>query len=145
MKCPNCDGKLELNKYQGIEVEQCQKCKGMWFESHEVDLLEDTVFDQDEFKGTMITNVKESEKNCPKCEQKMKRFNYRFEDLELDFCANGDGYWLDKNEENRIEEIISQEKEDLDRKFKVEEKWGNALKGLQSPTLISKIKSILGL
>ena len=145
MKCPICLKNLVQDEYKGIEVDKCMKCGGMWFDSQEVDQLEDTVFDQDEFKNTMITNVRESEKNCPKCEAKMKQFDYRWEDLVLDFCPKGDGYWLDKNEEEKIIEVITQEAKDVGRKLSVERKWNTTLKGFQSPSFVSKIKDILGL
>ncbi|OGK62605.1 hypothetical protein A2334_03470 [Candidatus Roizmanbacteria bacterium RIFOXYB2_FULL_38_10] len=145
MKCPTCLIELSKKEYNGIEVDECIKCGGMWFEAQEVDQLEDTVLNQDEFKNTMITHVRDSEKNCPKCEQRMKKFNYRWEDLELDYCAKSDGYWLDKGEEKRITEIITQQANDLDRKFRIEEQWSNNLKGLQSPSIISKIRNLIGL
>ena len=145
MKCPHCNIKLEITQYEGIEVERCAKCEGMWFEAQEVDQLEDTVFNQDEFKNTMITNVRDGDIKCPKCEQKMKKFDYRWEDLKLDYCTNSDGFWLDKGEEMRIIEIVSQDLKDTERKFKIENQWKNTLRGLQSPSTISQIKSLIGL
>jgi len=145
MKCPNCQSDLSKGIYKEIAVETCAKCQGMWFDTQEVDQLEDTVFDQDEFKGSMITNIRNGDKKCPKCEAKMKQFDYRWEDLILDFCPTGDGYWLDKEEEKKIIEIITQEAKDTGRKLSAERKWNTTLKGFQSPSFISKIKDMIGL
>ena len=143
MKCPNCSNDLTSEEYKGIQVNNCSKCGGMWFDGKEVDQLEDTVFSQDDFKNSMITNVRESEKTCPKCEKKLRTFNYRWENLELEYCAKGDGFWVDKNEEKRITEIMEKFANDLERKDKVEESWKRHLKNLQSPSFIDRVRNII--
>jgi Zn-finger nucleic acid-binding protein len=145
MKCPNCSHELTTENYKGIEVNKCNNCGGMWFDSQEVDQLEDTVFNQDDLKNTMITNVKDSERTCPECGKKLKTFNYRWEDLLLDYCPTGDGYWLDKGEEERVTQIIAQREKDMERKYDAEKDWTGHLHALQSPTLINKIKDLLNL
>ena len=44
MKCPKCEVSLEKYKYEGIEIEKCPTCQGMWFDYQELDDLEDTEF-----------------------------------------------------------------------------------------------------
>lgn len=143
MQCPNCSHKLTTQNYLGIEVNKCPNCEGMWFDANEVDQLEDTVFDQDEFKNSMITNLRPSDRSCPKCNNKMSKFNYRWEDLELEYCVTGHGFWIDKGEEKRITEIMEEQENETERKFKSEEQWANNLKSLQSPSFVDKIKKIL--
>ncbi len=145
MKCPNCSHELAAADYKGIKVDECSNCGGRWFDAQEVDQLEDEFFDADELKTTMITNVRPSERICPKCGKKMKKFNYRWEDLELDFCEKGDGYWLDDGEEQRIIDIIKEDEKNMERTFNAEDAWTNHLKRLQSPSIISKIQDLLGL
>jgi Zn-finger nucleic acid-binding protein len=33
MNCPKCNSSMEVVAFQGIEVDRCTSCKGIWFES----------------------------------------------------------------------------------------------------------------
>lgn len=144
MKCPNCQQNLELQNYKGIEVNQCSNCSGMWFDYKEVDQLEDTSFDQDDLKNTLVTKVKPSDKECPVCSKKMNKFNYRWEELELETCPDKHGFWLDKGEEEKVPQLIEEYEENLEEKNKTEMEWTNHLKRLQSPSLFNKLVEIFG-
>ncbi|MDH3496893.1 MAG: zf-TFIIB domain-containing protein [Gemmatimonadota bacterium] len=39
MKCPRCGGDLRVEHYQGIEVERCPDCHGLWFDEGEAQRL----------------------------------------------------------------------------------------------------------
>ncbi len=39
MKCPKCGHDLHTETYQGIEVDKCQVCQGIWFDAGEVNSL----------------------------------------------------------------------------------------------------------
>jgi Zn-finger nucleic acid-binding protein len=55
MKCPNCNTDLVQTKRNGIDLEYCQSCKGMWLSRQELEQLEDEVFDfGDDKKGSLI-------------------------------------------------------------------------------------------
>lgn len=139
MKCPNCNSQLEKKQYYDIEVDRCQKCQGMWFDFKELDSLEDKTLENDEVKGTLVWDKKLSSKKCPKCIKKMMEFNYRLNDIKLDYCQDMHGYWLDKGEEERVVSEMKEAVEKLDKKFKIEEEWTNNLKHLQSPSFFSKL------
>lgn len=142
MKCPKCNQPLSKIDYHGIEVDHCSNCGGTWFDTREIDQLEDTVFDQDDSKNTMVTNVKASDLLCPKCQTPMKRFNYRWEDLELEMCPKNHGFWLDRGEEKKVLEHIESFANDLDRKAKAEDEWSKELNKLQSPTFLDRVKDL---
>lgn len=142
MRCPNCDGNLEIKQYKGIEVNQCSKCLGMWFDFKELDDLEDKVLLNDDLKGTLVWEKRPSERKCPKCSKKMIKFNYRLNDLELEYCEDMHGYWLDKGEEDRVLAEMKESVERLDKKFKVEEEWTNHLNRLQSSSFFSKLTNL---
>jgi Zn-finger nucleic acid-binding protein len=131
MNCPRCNAELVIEDHMGIEVDKCHGCGGMWLDHEELDELEDKVYDQDELKGTTIYRTHPSNMNCPKCGKQMKRFNYRFYDLELDYCDEEHGFWLDEGEEQRVLEIMKEKSKDLDRKFAWEEKWPRFLTKLR--------------
>ena len=54
MNCPRCKAELKTEQYEGIEIDRCPDCAGMWLDYPELDQLEDIVLEQDEVKGTLI-------------------------------------------------------------------------------------------
>ena len=54
MDCPRCHTGLSIEKYQGIEVDRCSSCNGMWLEYNELDELEDKAMDDDDVKGSVM-------------------------------------------------------------------------------------------
>ncbi len=39
MKCPVCDVELSLADRQGIEIDYCPKCRGVWLDRGEIDKI----------------------------------------------------------------------------------------------------------
>ena len=39
LKCPKCGSDLKTEDYQGVEIDLCPDCKGMWFDAGEVESL----------------------------------------------------------------------------------------------------------
>ena len=142
MNCPRDNAELKVEKHKGIEVDRCPVCSGMWLDYGELDELEDTAFDKDEMKGSLMFRSFDGELACPKCQGRMQRFNYRAYDLELDFCEHEHGVWLDAGEEKRVVEIMTQRIKDLNRKSKAEGEWDSFLAKLGSPSFISKAKRL---
>lgn len=35
MDCPTCDAPLKTLHHQGVEIERCTRCKGLWFDAFE--------------------------------------------------------------------------------------------------------------
>ena len=142
MNCPRCNSELAVENHQGIEVDRCSNCQGMWLDYGELDQLEDTVFDQDELKGSLMFHSFEGEMVCPRCGGRMQRFDYRAYSLEIDFCEQGHGWWLDGGEERRVLELMEQRIKDLNRKGKAEAEWGDFLVKLRSLSMVNKLKGL---
>jgi Zn-finger nucleic acid-binding protein len=140
MKCPHCQHSLTKATYLNLEVDQCTHCKGIWLDPQELDSLEDTKLDADELKGTLKLTDKETQLLCPHCQEKLKRFEYRFEDFDLDFCPQEHGWWLDAGEAEKIVNAMEARAKGLQRKFKVEEEWAQKLTILREPSIIKKLK-----
>jgi hypothetical protein len=49
----------------------------MWLDYGELAQLEDTVFDDEKLKGSLMSRSFQSELACPKCGERMQRFYYR--------------------------------------------------------------------
>ena len=39
MKCPNCEETLVMSDRQGIEIDYCPKCRGVWLDKGELDKI----------------------------------------------------------------------------------------------------------
>jgi Zn-finger nucleic acid-binding protein len=39
MLCPNCEAELKLSERQGVEIDYCPKCRGVWLDRGELDKI----------------------------------------------------------------------------------------------------------
>ena len=37
MLCPRCDGSLTVTQRDGVEIDMCAKCRGVWLERGELE------------------------------------------------------------------------------------------------------------
>ncbi len=99
-------------EYQNIELDYCIDCKGVWFDSGELELLLKS--HDAESLGTFIDNIvkspdalsAEKKRKCPICNRNMKKKavgeNLR---LLIDICGKLHGLWFDGGE---IAQLINQ-------------------------------------
>jgi Zn-finger nucleic acid-binding protein len=138
MVCPKCGDKLTKKYYKGMmEVDYCPSCRGMWLDFDELDKLEDVVFDEDHYKGSLIHHECDVACKCPVCDGQLQEFQYRLYDLRLDNCPAKHGFWLDAGEDERVLEIMRTQHARIDRKKEAEADWKQVLQGLHS--FINKI------
>ena len=142
MDCPRCSTPLEIKSLKGIDVDRCGSCEGLWLDHIELDLLEDTVMDEDERKGTMVYAVRPSDISCPRCAGPMRTFNYRAYNLPIDECEEQDGFWLDSGEEKRVLDLMKQRIKDLKRSSSAEDEWGKLLNRLKSKSFSDRMKGL---
>ena len=140
MNCPRCEGELKIERYKGIEVDQCDACTGMWLDYDELDELEDTVYDDDEAKASLMFRDFESSLQCPHCQSAMRAFGYRGWSLELDYCPNKHGYWLDAGEAKEVLALMKQRKKDIRRSEGAEAAFGNFLRSLQTKKFFQNLR-----
>jgi Zn-finger nucleic acid-binding protein len=144
MKCPNDQTELAPARRDGVEMEACAKCGGMWLTSQELNALEDKAFLLgDEEKGSLVFSTEPSTRACPQCGKPLKTFNYRLYDLQLDLCEEGHGYWLDAEEDKRVLELMRKEQASLERSERAEDKWASHLHRMREGSFLEKILEIL--
>jgi len=132
MKCPRDQTELVVEHFLNIEVDYCPTCNGRWLDHKELEQLEATTgATESERRATIEFGEKTSELDCPVCGKRMKAFNYRAYNLELDTCADEHGYWLDSGEEGRVRDIINERVRGLERSATAEAAWGQFLGGLK--------------
>lgn len=141
MICPVDSTKLEAQRKYGMDVDVCPLCHGIWLNYDELDNLEDKEFSKDLDKGSLIFDSEVSGRNCPQCDNKLRRFKYRLHDLKLDFCPSSHGFWLDWSEDKRILEIMEEREENIERKIEAEKDWEKTLKSLRSPSVFQRISN----
>lgn len=39
MRCPSCDSELKISDRQGVEIDYCPKCRGVWLDRGELDKI----------------------------------------------------------------------------------------------------------
>jgi Zn-finger nucleic acid-binding protein len=143
MNCPNCNATLVAAKRDGIDMETCASCNGMWLTRQELEALEDEAFDLgDGEKGTMVFESTADTRKCPECSKRMNSFQYRFYDLAMDFCGDGHGFWLDAGEDRRVIELMKKEEADLERKVLAESRWSSELQRLRSGSFLDKLRDL---
>ena len=130
MLCPRDGSELVEEHMHGIEVDHCTQCNGRWLDYHELDELEATRASEAERRATVQYAQRESEFNCPVCDERMIAFNYRGYNVELDTCENEHGFWLDAGEEGRVRDIIDERVKGLKRSVSAEAAWSTFLDGL---------------
>jgi uncharacterized protein len=143
MKCPNDNADLASAKRDGLQVEACPQCQGLWLNRQELNALEDEAFNLgDDEKGTLMAEPEPSTRICPECGKPMQSFQYRFYDLRLDYCADGHGFWLDAGEDKRVLELMKEEQARLKRSGRAEQTWASHLQHLRSHSIIEKVRDL---
>ena len=142
MKCPNCGTALAAGKRDGVEAELCPQCHGTWLTPQELDRLEDEAFDLGK-KGTLVFHPEPSARDCPACQATLQKFHYRDYDLELEFCAEGHGFWLDAGEDKRVLELMRKEERGLERTYSAQDHWSAHLRHWRSPGFFDRLRDLL--
>jgi Zn-finger nucleic acid-binding protein len=141
MECPRDKTELAIEHHQGVEVDHCRTCNGRWLDHHELDQLESVAApDEDTRRATIEYSKRGSDLDCPKCGKRMRRFNYRAYNLEMDTCQEGHGFWLDAGEEGRVRDIMEERVLGLERSATAEEAWGKFLGNMGRRSLWDNIK-----
>jgi len=142
MLCPRCNVELQTEQYQGIGVDHCPSCNGRWLDYPELDQLEATVASEEERRATIVYSPHPSELACPKCGKRMRAFDYRAYNLELDACEDEHGFWLDAGEEGRVRDIVEERVRGLARAASAEGAWGQFLAGIRRRSVLDQIKGL---
>jgi len=115
MYCPKCKIEMHKKNIQRIEVEECEKCEGMWFENDELRRVKDKVdsdlnwMDFEIWKHQEKFKAKKKRYDCPNCNHPMNILDYDNTKVEIDYCTNCKSIWLDKNELQKIIESLDDE------------------------------------
>ncbi|MBW8002415.1 MAG: hypothetical protein FVQ80_10405 [Planctomycetes bacterium] len=109
MDCPVCKNAAMITfELEGVEVDHCTECTGIWLDAGELELLlgnpEDAKKLLDSFN--IDKTCKEKPRKCPICNKKMQKVLVAMAQspLLIDRCPKNHGLWFDKGE---LKEILS--------------------------------------
>jgi Zn-finger nucleic acid-binding protein len=143
MKCQSCDTELMPKKRDGVEMEVCPSCDGMWLSRQELSQLEDKAFDfGDDEKGSLMLGSSPTTHKCPQCGKFMNSFQYRLYELEMLFCEDQHGFWLEADEDKRVLELMKKEEANLARTVLAEDRFAAHLRYLRSGSFMDKIHDL---
>ena len=101
MNCAKCNMELKKEFIEGIELDVCPKCSGIWFDFNELSEILDKPF-QKSLKNHKNNNQDHDLKraSCPKCGVAGKMINVidLKKNTHLDSCIICNGIWLDGGE-----------------------------------------------
>jgi len=96
-------------EYRSIELDYCNSCKGVWFDSGELELLlksqdlEEPRAFLDSILNSQEAISPEKKRNCPICGHKMKKTAIGEQPkILIDICHNGHGLWFDGGEVTQV-------------------------------------------
>ncbi len=100
MNCPVCKVPLIAVERNRIELDYCISCRGLWFDSGEVELLGEALQIPLDL-SVLTTECKTTEKprNCPRCAKVMIKCEIpTARRVIVDRCPDGEGIWFDAQE-----------------------------------------------
>jgi len=96
--CPKCDTGLFIVKFKSIEVDYCERCRGVWLDAGELEQLAGgPLLGFQQLSGPAGKHL------CPRCDQRLCELTVD-SDLTLDRCPRGHGLWFDANE---LQQLLS--------------------------------------
>ncbi|MEX0654301.1 MAG: zf-TFIIB domain-containing protein [Phycisphaeraceae bacterium] len=115
MRCPACQsGYLQhmRTREQGVDLDQCPRCKGLWFDGEELEQVLPTAARE----LRVPSDATETDRPCPHCRTPLHAFNYPQTLVRVDVCPHCHGLWLDPREFKEIKLV----REQLDKQGELE-------------------------
>ena len=115
MNCPRCNIDLHKRKIKEIEIDECRKCEGMWFEKDELRQVKDKLDSDLNWMDFEIWKHPEKFKHvsrkhsCPNCSNLMDILDYDDTRIEIEYCTVCQGIWLDKDKLHKIIDALEEE------------------------------------
>jgi len=112
MRCPKCEGDMLPIEYQGVAVDRCSNCQGIWFDVGESDWLRDREAAAAIDTGDASIGREQDRINryrCPRCNGGMlRRYDPQRTDIWYEECTSCRGSFFDAGEFRGLtEEAVS--------------------------------------
>ena len=117
MICPTCKHTMVAVEYHNIELDYCNDCKGVWFDSGELELLlksqslEESQAFFDGILNSQEAASSEKKRTCPICGYKMKKTAIGGQpEILIDACRDKHGLWFDGGEVTQLVKRLAEER-----------------------------------
>jgi len=110
MKCPVCKEEMIILELDGVEIDYCYSCGGIWLDEGELKLLLDDAQFKDKLLASFFLAKRSKEKKipCPICHKKMQKVYLDEEKhILLDRCPKKHGLWFDKGELAEVIQLVN--------------------------------------
>ncbi|HET6382931.1 MAG TPA: zf-TFIIB domain-containing protein [Armatimonadota bacterium] len=104
MTCPACNQAMISQDFDGVMVDVCANCKGLWFDWQELARLEKPTSQITPALQSALDSPRQPDQNrgalrCPKCGIPLHRHEFRMEQgVDIDECYQCGGFFLDAGE-----------------------------------------------
>jgi len=109
LKCPKCNHNLKEITFKGVKIDECENCKGKWFDRDELRIAKDRTDDDlrwldfDLFDDNADKyHASPSQKRCPKDSTQLTSLQYIDSKVIIEKCDKCKGVWLDHDEFEKI-------------------------------------------
>ncbi|MEN6626284.1 MAG: zf-TFIIB domain-containing protein [Candidatus Sumerlaeia bacterium] len=99
-RCPVDHEPLVLCELEGIEVDYCPRCGGIWLDRGELDLIATRAGAEPYEPEIVAASCEKSSRRCPRCTQTMQTLAKS--NIQIERCRRGHGYWLDRGELEKL-------------------------------------------
>lgn len=121
--CPDCGALLVARLHEGITLDVCPSCAGVWFEQGELKALiqqdPSSLLQLEEKvqpKEVRPLGSPPAARQCPNCADPMVRYRYLgVSSVELDACPRCKGIWVDDGELARMLQALQEAEGEADR------------------------------
>ncbi len=98
MDCPSCDGLLEKLDFTGFEVDRCSSCRGIWFDSGEIESYVSSRIDKSASKLSLRfePTYRSLFLHCPRCQSQTLNPGQAKGGRHLHRCSNCSGAFVPK-------------------------------------------------
>jgi hypothetical protein len=114
MNCPRCNTNCRTEIYEGVEIDRCESCSGVWLDYEEIITIlkeREVKFSEEEIeamKSRIGQGMPDAEGQhqvlCPKCDENMRTVNYQANTgVIIDRCPKNCGLWFDQGELEAIQ------------------------------------------
>lgn len=122
MQCPRDGKQLEVRTVEGVEVDACPSCDGVFLEAGELEAIEDAHHEHattelpaepDALTSAqdMARQARRAGAICPKCQMQMTPREYAYaSQIVVDGCGSCGGAWLDVGELEKIENFFDRQR-----------------------------------
>jgi len=99
MRCAKCSGTLQSLQVNGVTIDRCDLCKGLWFDHKELTQILNDRGHALEGSGSLRSGADSQPGRCPRCSVGLERVDSMLvSDIGYDTCPSCQGVWLDQGE-----------------------------------------------